>query len=569
MKNKKGFTLIELMAVIIILAVIALIVTPLILNSMKDSKEKLYQTQLENIKSAARSYMVNIELEENKTINLSVGELKRSGFLKSDIENPKTNEGFKDCVLVNVQRKSESYIYTVDEDSINNCDGSSIDINGNITMLLLGYINDEIEINKNYIDDGIILRDRNNNNIDLSNVKVVVTQTIDGNSKVVSDDLSNFNNLTTLIDTTNYYKYEIKYSYTDLTTSETKELTRTVNVKDVNDLVNLIKPIVELNTIDWSKSKIAKVTFAGEGNYLVKASKDVTTNVAADSCLIVNNEQFDCANGNHIQANGIMLANVWYKVSSNKLNLTFNNNALLELTVSNGTSYKSSDPLNVEKIDNTAPEISNFSSADITSTQNGNKLTFTVTAKDKDDEGSSGSGVVSYTFSVDNPNYYQAYNTNELGSSDNGVFTTNKFNFVNSTDNEYAVTVCDKVGNCSEKTLKESCSISNPGTCYNGSKTTVYTCTGTNRTYSVTSTSGCPTTTTPTTGGGSSCPGITCPSGLSVCGCSCCQSGSSDDIKDYYIGKIGPDGYTTCCSTVIHKNSSGTVISTSMSGSCC
>ena len=38
MKNKKGFTLIELIAVLVILAILALIVTPIVLNIVSKAK---------------------------------------------------------------------------------------------------------------------------------------------------------------------------------------------------------------------------------------------------------------------------------------------------------------------------------------------------------------------------------------------------------------------------------------------------------------------------------------------------------------------------------------------------
>ena len=53
---KKGFTLIELMAVIIILAVIALIITPIVNNSIADSKigsnARSVEAHIKNIESA-------------------------------------------------------------------------------------------------------------------------------------------------------------------------------------------------------------------------------------------------------------------------------------------------------------------------------------------------------------------------------------------------------------------------------------------------------------------------------------------------------------------------------------
>ena len=55
MKNK-GFTLAELLGVIIILAVIALIATVSISSSMRSSREELYNLQIENIINGAKTW---------------------------------------------------------------------------------------------------------------------------------------------------------------------------------------------------------------------------------------------------------------------------------------------------------------------------------------------------------------------------------------------------------------------------------------------------------------------------------------------------------------------------------
>ena len=44
---KKGFTLIELLAVIVILAIIALIATPIVLNIINDTKERVQYLEVQ------------------------------------------------------------------------------------------------------------------------------------------------------------------------------------------------------------------------------------------------------------------------------------------------------------------------------------------------------------------------------------------------------------------------------------------------------------------------------------------------------------------------------------------
>jgi prepilin-type N-terminal cleavage/methylation domain len=50
--NKKGFTLVELLAVIVILALIALIASPVILGIIKDSQDSAFKSSVNGVKKA-------------------------------------------------------------------------------------------------------------------------------------------------------------------------------------------------------------------------------------------------------------------------------------------------------------------------------------------------------------------------------------------------------------------------------------------------------------------------------------------------------------------------------------
>ena len=55
MKNK-GFTLVEMITVIALLAIIGMISIPVVEGVIKRSKDRVYNTQLEEIKSGAKKY---------------------------------------------------------------------------------------------------------------------------------------------------------------------------------------------------------------------------------------------------------------------------------------------------------------------------------------------------------------------------------------------------------------------------------------------------------------------------------------------------------------------------------
>lgn len=93
MKNNKGFTLIELMAVIIILAVIGLIVFPTAIDSINNSKEKLYKEQVKRILDAADSWASNndskLSSNDGGAIIITIDQLQKAGLLKKeDVKNP-------------------------------------------------------------------------------------------------------------------------------------------------------------------------------------------------------------------------------------------------------------------------------------------------------------------------------------------------------------------------------------------------------------------------------------------------------------------------------------------------
>lgn len=92
MKSNKGFTLIELMAVIILLAVIGLIVFPTAIESINESKEKLYKEQVKRILDATDSWASS---NDNKlpvgddSIYITIDTLQKAGLLKKeDVKNP-------------------------------------------------------------------------------------------------------------------------------------------------------------------------------------------------------------------------------------------------------------------------------------------------------------------------------------------------------------------------------------------------------------------------------------------------------------------------------------------------
>jgi len=84
--NKKGFTLTELLTVIVILAIIALIAIPIVLGVIESSRERLHDEQVDRIKSAARNWSTTSLLRPVECVSIS--ELIAAGFLEQDGDSP-------------------------------------------------------------------------------------------------------------------------------------------------------------------------------------------------------------------------------------------------------------------------------------------------------------------------------------------------------------------------------------------------------------------------------------------------------------------------------------------------
>ena len=81
--DKKAFTLIELLAVIVILGILTLIVTPILINVVKDSNEKSYKLSADGYISAVNDYILSNQLDgkkvENGKYNIKNLDVKISG----------------------------------------------------------------------------------------------------------------------------------------------------------------------------------------------------------------------------------------------------------------------------------------------------------------------------------------------------------------------------------------------------------------------------------------------------------------------------------------------------------
>lgn len=120
--NKKGFTLAELIGVIVVLSLICLITVPAIASVLKANKKSLCETQLNNILTAAKSYasenILSMPINEGETKTITIQELVDYGFIEGDIQNPVTKEDFDLETEITIKKvgKKLDFMFGTDEE---------------------------------------------------------------------------------------------------------------------------------------------------------------------------------------------------------------------------------------------------------------------------------------------------------------------------------------------------------------------------------------------------------------------------------------------------------------------
>jgi prepilin-type N-terminal cleavage/methylation domain-containing protein len=208
---KKGFTLIELMAAVIILAVIALIAVPLVEETLVAINNDSYVTQIKSIREGARQWGAeNISLlpaNNGDTRVLTLATLKTEGFVKKDIINPLTKVAFLDTLEITIINNLGNYVYYV---------GSEVDgqINANAPRIKLnGKSLVYVDMNGTYVEPGVTATTGTGSPLGSYTTEIKRDGTVVGS-----------------VTTTGLYVYTITYSVTDQ--GITSKTARTVIIND-------------------------------------------------------------------------------------------------------------------------------------------------------------------------------------------------------------------------------------------------------------------------------------------------------------------------------------------------
>jgi len=133
--NKRGFTLIELIGVIIIISLLVLIITPVINNVIINNKEKLYQQTLDNIVVSAKNWASDSEnkdllpIDNNNCVVVTLAQLKSGGYVDLNVKDPRNGNALSNSIAVLITKHNNRYDYEIKENGASgtSCTANSVD----------------------------------------------------------------------------------------------------------------------------------------------------------------------------------------------------------------------------------------------------------------------------------------------------------------------------------------------------------------------------------------------------------------------------------------------------------
>ena len=321
--NKKGYTLIELLAVILIIGLILVLSTYGIIKAVKSFKEKVTTLSEKSIKEAAETYAteknddsnywLDITDKENKYFCTTIEELMNKGLLDKKAESTKFKKS--DFVLVkknkvtNVNSKAEILTNDNNNDDYKVCSGNIV--NEKVTEY------PKLDSGTSYTDEiEVPFTDANTNSNSTMTDKVCMYGDSTANIKEIGVIEGNTCKLQGLKQNEKYYlRVCMKTSRGSYLCSNT-ESRSTLLVK---------KPTYTLSsntlTIKYNNANIN-----GEAKYYFKSTVKGTSNKEVQACTLSNNV-FTC-DGNTTTIE----KNTWYQSSSDQINISYTTTGTAKVT---------------------------------------------------------------------------------------------------------------------------------------------------------------------------------------------------------------------------------------------
>lgn len=115
---KNGFTLIEVTAVILLLALLTVFIVPRVSTIIGNNKSKVCNSIVISAEDAAKGYtykytsIVDTAITSNGYFEITLLDLQKEGLLDVDLKNPYTDEVIPNTNVVKITKTGNIYEYT-------------------------------------------------------------------------------------------------------------------------------------------------------------------------------------------------------------------------------------------------------------------------------------------------------------------------------------------------------------------------------------------------------------------------------------------------------------------------
>lgn len=118
--NKRAFTLVELLAVLVILGIVLAIVATNVFGLFQESKDNSYETQIEMLKQSTKEYVTDNKrtlFGESNTICVSIYDLYKNKYITEIPQDAKNGKQMSEYLGFIVSKEGETLTYTLTEDT--------------------------------------------------------------------------------------------------------------------------------------------------------------------------------------------------------------------------------------------------------------------------------------------------------------------------------------------------------------------------------------------------------------------------------------------------------------------
>ena len=158
--KRRGFTLIEVLGIIVVLGIIATIAVPVVQSSINNNREKMFGVVREQLINSSKDWAAKnysrLPVESGEYVDVSLGDIKREGLLRINVSNPKSNKVLSNESFVRITKKDNNFTY--DLTTYDLVDASEIE-EGAPTITLKGSQVMHLNIGDTYVEPGVLESD--------------------------------------------------------------------------------------------------------------------------------------------------------------------------------------------------------------------------------------------------------------------------------------------------------------------------------------------------------------------------------------------------------------------------